>query len=122
MEHRENLYFITPRGKVIGLEVIDDIPYLRRDSETCRPRDACAEDYVVKALPSASSGSVPMTELDQAVCDTFGLEYHGGPPPIPQVGETPEEERKIRNLRAEAKSLNHLLTHKPANKYVLRCL
>jgi hypothetical protein len=49
------------------------------------------------------------------------MEYDGEPPPIPQVGENPEEEKKIRNLREEAKSLRHLLTHKPANKYCDAC-
>jgi hypothetical protein len=117
----ENPYFITPRGKVIGLEVIDDIPYIRRDSAFCQPRDVCAKDYVLKALPSAPSGSKVIDEVQQAVCDLFGMPYDGEPPPIPQVGENPEEERKIRNLRDEAQSIQHLLTHKPANKYCDAC-
>ena len=39
-----NPYWITPEGKVITLEVIGDIPYLRRNSEFCKPRDATACD------------------------------------------------------------------------------
>ena len=32
---------------MITLEVIGDIPYLRRNSEFCKPRDATASDYIV---------------------------------------------------------------------------
>ena len=39
-----NPYWITPEAKVITLEVIGDIPYLRRNSEFCQPRDATASD------------------------------------------------------------------------------
>ena len=41
-------------------------------------------------------------------------------PPAPDAGE--EDENTIRNLRQEAKSLRHLLTHKPANKYCDACI
>ena len=37
-----NPYWITPEAKVITLEVIGDIPYFRRNSEFCQPRDATA--------------------------------------------------------------------------------
>ena len=40
--------------------------------------------------------------------------------PAPDAGE--EDENTIRNLRQEAKSLKHLLTHKPANKYCDACI
>ena len=33
-----------------------------------------------------------------------------------------DDETTIRNLRQEAKSLRHLLTHKPANKYCDACI
>ena len=42
-----NPYWITPEAKVITLEVIGDIPYFRRNSEFCQPRDATASDYIV---------------------------------------------------------------------------
>ena len=41
-----NPYWITPEGKIITLEVLRDIPYLRRNSDLCKPRDAIASDYV----------------------------------------------------------------------------
>ena len=41
-------------------------------------------------------------------------------PPAPDARE--EDENTIRNLRQEAKSLKHLLKHKPANKYCDACI
>ena len=41
-------------------------------------------------------------------------------PPTSDAGV--EDENTIRNLRQEAKSLRHLLTHKPANKYCEACI
>ena len=31
-------YFIAPSGKIVELEVIDDIPYLRAGSKSCAPK------------------------------------------------------------------------------------
>ena len=55
-----NPYSITPEAKVIALEVIGAIPYLRRNSEFCQPRDATASDYIlplVVGLPSIRDGA-----------------------------------------------------------------
>ena len=47
-----NPYLITPDEKIITFEVIRDIPYLRRDSDLCQPREAIDEDFRFDALPS----------------------------------------------------------------------
>ena len=47
-----NPYLITPDEKVITFEVIRDIPYLRRNSDLCQPREATEEDFKFSALPS----------------------------------------------------------------------
>ena len=46
-----NPYLITPEEKVITFEIIRDIPYLRRDSDLCQPRDATDKDFTFDALP-----------------------------------------------------------------------
>ena len=53
----QNPYSITPHGKIITLEVMGDIPYLRRNSELCRPRDAVPNDYRIMAMPSIAGSS-----------------------------------------------------------------
>ena len=108
-----NPYWITPEAKVITLEVIGDIPYLRRNSEFCKPRDAFASDYIVLrvvGMPSVRDGAHDsnVDEASDSIVD----------PPISDDGV--EDESTIRNLRQEAKSLRHLLTQ--TRKQVLRCL
>ena len=110
-----NPYWITPEAKVITLEVIGDIPYLRRNSEFCQPRDATASDYIVPravGMPSVRDGAQD-SNVDEAADSIVD-------PPAPDAGE--EDENTIRNLRQEAKSLRHLLTHKPAYKYCDACI
>ena len=118
-----NPYWITPEAKVITLEVIGDIPYLRRNPEFCKPRDATASDYIIPravGMPSIKDGAQD-PNVEEAADPIVN-------PPVPEVpyeandvsGE--EDEITIRNLRQEAKSLRHLLTHKPANKYCDACI
>ena len=118
-----NPYWITPEAKVITLEVIGDIPYLRRYSEFCKPRDANASGYII---PHA----VGMPSVKDGAQDT-NVEEAGDPlinPPVPEAPYEANEESgeeddiTIRNLRQEAKSLRHLLTHKPSNKYCDACI
>ena len=118
-----NPYWITPEAKVITLEVIGDIPYLRRNSEFCKPRDATASDYII---PRAV-GMLPIkdeahdTNVEEAVDSLVD-------PPAPEIPDNAnvdpgeDDENTIRNLRQEAKSLRHLLTHKTANKYCDACI
>ena len=47
-----NPCLVTPGEKIITFEVIRDIPYLRRGSDLCQPRDATDEDFIFDALPS----------------------------------------------------------------------
>ena len=46
----------------------------------------------------------------------------GAVPPPPEPVEDEAERKKRRDLRAEAKSTRHLLTHKPFNPYCPGCL
>ena len=100
---------------MITLEVIGDIPYPRRNSESCQPRGATASDYIVPrvvGMLSVKDGAQD-SNVDEAADSIID-------PPAPDAGE--EDENAILNLRQEAKSLRHLLTHKPANKYCDACI
>ena len=116
-----NPYMITSGEKVIMFSVTRDIPYLIKNSELCQPRDATDEDYRFHALPSIKENLV-----DDSV--VAGEPSDGGreePPTVPVLieegtGEA-EENNPRRNLREEAMSLNHLLTHKPFNIYCDAC-
>ena len=125
-------YWITPEGKIITLEVIRDIPYLRRNSDFCKPRDAIANDYIIPkhmGLPSVKDDSHVFNDEEIRPPDAVTSTINAEPLPhdIPSdehdgdvVGE--DDEVTTRNLRQEAMSLRHLLTHKPANKYCDACI
>ena len=67
---------------MITLEVIGDIPYLRRNSEFCQPRDATASDYVIPrvvGMPSIKDGAQD-SNVDEAADSIID-------PPAPDAGE-----------------------------------
>ena len=127
-------YFITPKKKVIDLDVIKDIPYIRRGSILCQPRDAVKSDYYVRhghgqAVPAAAPVAPVDTDGEGAgdseaggAADPPEPEVAGAPDPPPEEeGEGAADARVRRNLREEAKSLQHLLTHRPHNPYCDAC-
>ena len=109
-----NPYLITPDEKIITFEVIRDTPYLRRDSDLCQPRDATDEDFRFDALPSRNE-----VAADEDV-DAEHPANEGGENP-PSAPEEAEENVPVRNLREEAISMRHLLTHKPFNIHCDAC-
>ena len=133
-------YFISPKGDVIYLEVINDIPYLRPGSQGCKPKKPsgklcfacgavggyskcfnCRGDCGGKAGQPAAPGAaddVPPPPVP--------------PPPAPphvdpaDIADEEEADRVLpptmrRDLRAEAQSVGHLLRHFPANPYCEAC-
>ena len=116
-----NPYMITSDRKVITFGVIRDIPYLIRNSELCQPREATDEDYEVHALPSVRENAAD----ENVVAEEPNGEVEDEPPPIQVLLEDKddevEENNPRRNLREEAISMNHLLTHKPFNIYCDAC-
>ena len=109
-----NPYLVTPDGKIITFEVIRDIPYLRRGSDLCQPRDAIDEDLRFDALPSRKE-----VATDENVDVERSADEGGENPPSAQ--EESEEHVPARNLREEAMSMKHLLTHKPFNIHCDAC-
>ena len=109
-----NPYLITLEEKVITFEVIRDIPYLRRDSDFCQPRDATDEDFRFDALPSRKE--VAADENVDAAQPGDGESVN---PPC--AHDESEERTPGRNLREEHMSINHLLTHKPFNIHCDAC-
>ena len=109
-----NPYLITPDEKVITFEVIRDIPYLRRNSDLCQPREATEEDFKFSALPSR----------EEIVADENAIVEHRvvGDGEVPSdVPLVPEGNVPPRNVREEAMSMRHLLTHKPFNIHCDAC-
>ena len=107
--------------KVFTFEIIRDLPYLRKNSEFCQPHDATEEDYRIQALPSIEGGAAD-DNVDGAQPSEGGGE---DPPPVPvlieDVSDELEELNPRRNLREEAISMIHLLTHKPFNIHCDAC-
>ena len=109
-----NPYLITPDEKIITFEVIRDIPYLRRDLDLCQPREATDGDFRFDALPSRKE-----VATDENVDVERSVNEGDENPPSAQ--EEPEENVPARNLREEAMSMKHLLTHKPFNVHCGAC-
>ena len=109
-----NPYSITPEEKVFTFEVIRDIPYLRRGSDLWQPRGDTDEDFRFDALPSRK---------DVATDDNVDVAHpddDGGANPSSAQGES-DEHVPVRNLREEAMSMKHLLTHKPFSIHCDAC-
>ena len=108
-----NPYLITPEEKAITFEVIRDTPYLRKNSGFCQPRGATEEDYRTQALPSIE-GVAADDNVDGAQPSEGGGE---DPRPVQVLIEDVSDElgelNPRRNLREEATSMIHLLSHKP---------
>ena len=102
-----NPYWITSEEKIITFEVIRDIPYLRRDSDLCQPRDATEKDFRFDALPSRKEDATD-DNVDVAHPGDDGSAY-------PFSAQEESEHVPARNLREEAMAMKHLLTHKPFN-------
>ena len=109
-----NPYLITPDEKVITFEVIRDIPYLRRDSDLCQPREATEEDFRFDALPSRKEIATDENVVVESPVVDDGENPSGAP-------DESEENVPPRNLREEAMSMRHLLTHKPFNIHCDAC-
>ena len=109
-----NPCLITPDEKIITFEVIRDIPYLRRGSDLCQPRDATDEDFRFDALPSHKE-----VAADEDVDAERSANEDGENPT--SAPEESEENVPVRNLREEAMSMRHLLTHKPFNIHCDAC-
>ena len=140
---------MDPKGKVIELDIIDDIPYLLRGASS---RPMCKNDvnklvsiishakanpaYLTQSRinPTVNGGGglrtalpvpevvadVPEEDSDASLVTDDEAEPAPGafpPPPVPAAGER----RPPRDLRADAVSVRHMLTHKPKNKYCDSC-
>jgi hypothetical protein len=113
-----NPYFIGPDGMIVELEIRGNIPYLKGGSELCQPKEASDTQHVPVAV---HSHSVP------------GEEVVGDPPSVPEAvevdaddsawesDEIEEDPEPKRDLKAEAKTLEHLLDHKVKNPHCDSC-
>eukprot|EP00972_Heterocapsa_arctica_P082907 12216837-Heterocapsa_arctica.AAC.1 len=127
-----NPYFITPNGYRVELEVIDDIPFLRRDSELSQPTRL--RGFGPPRTPSRSRQASPAASVGDHLGDADGHASIGDSleapvadiivevPPPPVLDAEQEAQRVARrDLKTYAQSLSHMLTHKPANPYCDAC-
>ena len=120
-------YFVTPGGTIVHLEVKDDIPYIRVGSAECAPQDAagtrrvpCAASVEESPSDDETSGNVAAGGVDEdeeeEVPDAVG---DIPPPPAPPAGDARPAKR---DLKAEAESLEHKLSHIPKNIHCDTCM
>ena len=120
---REEPYFITPSGKVVVLEVINDIAYLEPGNRKHLPRKLHQEDLRIDRPRRAAVPVVP----DPEASDTAPAEGSAGGDQADEEGEVaaPEEEAELEEweldedaplARRAPRTLppEHFLTHKPA--------
>ena len=92
-------YIITPGGKKITLEVINNVPYLPVVKST-----PCAAGPVAGGVISENAEVIPVANNEISGDDEFEL-----------------LESNKRDLKTEAKSVNHMLTHLPKNPFCDVC-
>ena len=78
-----NPYLITLEEKGITCEVIRDIPYLRKNSEFCQPRDATDEEFRFHALPSREGSAAAADDNVDGAQPSEGGGEHFPPVPVP---------------------------------------
>ena len=140
-----NPYFVLPGGAKVNLKVVNNVPYLFDDDLTeaaaLRQCDGPVEsdvvtvvksDRVVEAVPAHVTGrlssevspmhvSAPGEEVICGIC-----EDDQATPPAEGAESDDPAEREIRkcvrkDLKAEAKTLRHMLLHRPYNQYCATC-
>eukprot|EP00972_Heterocapsa_arctica_P074014 10923655-Heterocapsa_arctica.AAC.1 len=138
----KNPYFITPDGSIVELEVVDNIPFLRRGAILCQPVPlleigrrntphrswhaspaadvgggiaALNDEVQIGIIAEVGAPLVPLAIRDEIEALMPEVE---APPPPPVLDAEQAEQVKVRcDLKAYAISREHLLTHKPANPY-----
>ena len=124
--------FYDPHGTPVRIEVINNIPYLIPSETT-----VVSNKYRQQPLYSALSATVMLRDKVVAPGESSGSGGSGaepssssrGAPPAPPVEEEvpppPDAEHREdsakRDLKMEAKSLSHLLTHLPKNPHCEIC-
>ena len=66
-------YFLTPSGKVVELEVLDNIPYLRTGSALCTPKTLKSEVRVPCAPVAAEPAPDPEVSGCEVADDGIGV-------------------------------------------------
>jgi hypothetical protein len=128
-------YFVTPGGTIVHLEVKDDIPYIRVGSAECAPQDAagtrrvpCAASVEELDSEDETSGNIAAGGVDAEEegdlgdahpDEEFDAAEDTPPPPAPPAGDARPAKR---DLKAEAESLEHKLSHIPKNIHCDTCV
>jgi len=106
-------------GDVIVLEVKDFVPYLKVPLGDAVPQQHGTAD----GQPIAASALTPTTTGEKHAPDSEGNAFANGEEgQAPPVDTNQAVEQKRRDLKAEAKSLKHQLTHTPHNPYCPSCV
>ena len=118
--------FYDPHGTPVRIEVINNIPYLF-PSETTVVSNKYRQQHLYSALPAAvmlhDQVVAPGESSGSGGSGAASSSSSGDAPPDPPIDEEvpppPEaehrEDRVKRDLKMEAKSLSHLMTHLPKN-------
>ena len=124
--------FYDPHGTPVGIEVINNIPYLY-PSETTVVSNKYRQQPLYSALPatvmlhdkfvapgessgSGGPGAAPSSSCRDAPPDPPVVKE---PPPPPEAEH--REDRVKRDVKMEAQSLSHLMMHLPKNPHCAIC-
>eukprot|EP00972_Heterocapsa_arctica_P092851 13694804-Heterocapsa_arctica.AAC.1 len=128
-----NPYFITPNGFRVELEIIDNIPYLRRGSVRSVP--LAIENHDPPLIPRRSRRAFSVADLGGGLGFDLGLIPGGGgaddgnvigappvPPPPVLHAEQEAQMAQRRVMKDVALTLEHMLNHKPSNEFCDACI
>jgi len=108
----ETPYLVPPSGRRMMLDVINNMPYLPVCSST-----ACAVASISQPIQTCF-GSDSCYSIDDLSID-WGSDIDCSP--AASDDEAGVDNRAVRDLKAEAKSLRHLMTHLQKNPYCDSC-
>ena len=109
----EHPRLISPLGRVVKLQVINDVPVLPAAEELVEEPEAGVSDVEVSGASDRQIGA----RWEDGVLETVHPE---------SVDVLPEDDKEVSStnemLKQEALSLHHLLTHSPKNPFCEACL
>ena len=114
----KNPHWICPNGMIVELEVRDNIPCLKGGSSDCQPKVASDMQPIPVAVHSRDDSGEeidvdPLCEPVAAEVDTDDSAWESD-----EIADAPEAKR---DLKAEAKTIEHLLNHKVKNPHCDSC-
>jgi hypothetical protein len=109
-------YFVNPKGKIVRLTVVGDIPYLNPGDKSNKPYGSKGKVEIPAAPAAAGSASSSKADASPNPAEE-GEEALDPDGELADSEEEPLPADDLDRLRREASSPEHLRLHIPSNRY-----